>query len=60
MSAFDSFLSGNKNKQKWWTHREGASQSLHSANLNWTLKYGERHKLIFYDLPEQIKAQTHT
>lgn len=27
-------------------------------NCNWTLKYGRRQELIFYDMPEQIKPRT--
>lgn len=37
---------------------QGGSQldSLHNADCNWTLTYGERYNLIFYGVPEHIKA----
>lgn len=37
---------------------QGVSQldSLHYAEANWTLKYGERYKLMLYGVQEQIKA----
>ena len=39
---------------------QGGSQldSLHNADCNWTLTYGERYNLIFYGVPEHIKAWT--
>lgn len=55
MSAFEDMCCLAAEEAKVVDTQGGSRLNSLHHDCNWTLNYGERYKLIFYGMPEQIK-----